>query len=203
MTSVGGSPEPDTVHRCPTSRATSGGAPFGALPGGRHVCLMARETYAGGSSMADNMTPEQRSYCMSRIRSKDMKPELAVRSMTHRMGYRFRLHRKELPGRPDLALAKHRSAIFVHGCFWHWHPDPDCPIARMPKSNLDYWQPKLARTRERDAEHLRELDRIGWRALVIWECELRSPESVLDRIRDHLSPARAAQPPALGQGSEP
>ena len=107
--------------------------------------------------------------------------------MTHRMGYRFRLHRRDLPGKPDLTLTKHRSVIFVHGCFWHWHSDPDCPIAGLPKSNLAYWGPKLARTRERDAEHLTQLSELGWRALVIWECALRSPESVLSKINTFLS----------------
>lgn len=136
--------------------------------------------------MTDNLTPEQRSYCMSRIRSKDMTPELAVRSMTHRMGFRFRLHRKDLPGRPDLTLARHRAVIFVHGCFWHWHPDPDCPIAGLPKSNLEYWTPKLTRTRARDAEHLSALRELGWRALVVWECELRSPDSVFNRVQRFL-----------------
>ena len=137
--------------------------------------------------MTDNLTPTQRSYCMSRIRSKDMSPELAVRSMTHRMGYRFRLHRRDLPGKPDLTLTKHRAVIFVHGCFWHWHSDSDCPIAGLPKSNLDYWLPKLTRTRERDAEHMTQLGELGWRALVIWECALRTPESVLNSISAFLS----------------
>ena len=141
--------------------------------------------------MTDNLTPEQRSYCMSRIRSKDMSPELAVRSMAHRMGYRFRLHRRDLPGKPDLTFPRHRAVIFVHGCFWHWHPDPECPIAGLPKSNLSYWQPKLTRTRERDAEHLAQLSGLGWRTLVIWECTLRSPETLLNRISAFLSAAHS------------
>ena len=116
-----------------------------------------------------------------------MSPELAVRSMTHRMGHRYRLHRRDLPGKPDLTLAKHRAVIFVHGCFWHWHSDPNCPIAGLPKSNLAYWGPKLARTRERDEEHMAQLSELGWRALVIWECALRSPESVLSSIDTFLS----------------
>ena len=136
--------------------------------------------------MTDNLTPEQRSYCMSQIRSTDMTPERTVRSLTHRMGFRFRLHRKDLPGRPDLTLTRHRAVIFVHGCFWHWHPDPDCPIAGLPKTNLDYWKPKLTRTRERDTRHVSDLRALGWRALVIWECELHHPESVLDRIQQFL-----------------
>ena len=136
--------------------------------------------------MTDNLTPQQRSYCMSRIRSRDMKPELAVRSIVHRMGYRFRLHRRDLPGTPDLTLPRRRAVIFVHGCFWHWHPDPDCPIAGLPKSNLDYWLPKLTRTRQRDTQHLSDLDRLGWRTLVIWECQLRRPDQLIDTIAAFL-----------------
>ena len=97
--------------------------------------------------MVDNLSREDRSHCMSRIRSRHMRPERIVRSVVHRMGYRFRLHRKGLPGSPDLVLPRHHAVIFVHGCFWHWHPDPTCPIAGLPQSNLDYWKPKLSRTR--------------------------------------------------------
>ena len=140
--------------------------------------------------MTDNLTPAQRSYCMSRIRSTGMTPELAVRSMVHRMGLRFRLHRRDLPGNPDLTLPRHRTVIFVHGCFWHWHPDPACPIAGLPKSNLGYWRPKLTRTRSRDAQHLADLQDQGWRTMVIWECELRKPEQVLTRLSEHLPLAR-------------
>ncbi|MCY3567009.1 MAG: very short patch repair endonuclease [Chloroflexi bacterium] len=147
--------------------------------------------------MTDNLTPEQRSYCMSRIRSKDMTPELAVRSMTHRMGFRFRLHRKDLPGKPDLTLARHRAVIFVHGCFWHWHQDPDCPIAGLPKSNLEYWTPKLTRTRERDNEHLSALHELGWRTLVVWECELRNSDAVFDRLQHFLLAEAVADPARL------
>ena len=86
---------------------------------------------------------------MSQIRSQGMKPELVVRSMVHRLGYRFRLHRRDMAGKPDLVLSRHRAVIFVNGCFWHWHPDLNCPIAGLPKSNVEYWEPKLARTRIR------------------------------------------------------
>ena len=139
--------------------------------------------------MADNLSPEDRSRCMSRIRSAGMKPERAVRSMVHRAGYRFRLHRRDLPGKPDLALPRHRAVIFVHGCFWHWHPDPSCPIAGLPKSNLGYWRPKLARTRERDREHAAVLAGRGWRVHTVWECALREPDAVLDGILRFLEPA--------------
>lgn len=125
---------------------------------------------------------------MSRIRSSGMKPERIVRSMVHRAGYRFRLHRRDLPGAPDMVLARHQAVIFVHGCFWHWHADPECPIAGLPKSNLDYWAPKLTRTRVRDQEHNSALANRGWRVLTVWECELRKPERVLSDIRRFLDP---------------
>ena len=135
----------------------------------------------------DNLSPQDRSWCMSQIRSRGMKPEMAVRSMVHRLGYRFRLHRRDLPGKPDLTLPRHKAVIFVNGCFWHWHPDPQCPIAGLPKSNLEYWQPKLTRTRTRDAEHTAKLKAAGWRVLVVWECQLRNPEDVLSRISEFLA----------------
>ena len=109
-----------------------------------------------------------------------------VRSMVHRLGFRFRLHRRDLPGVPDIVLPRYRSVIFVNGCFWHWHGDPDCPIAGLPKSNLDYWRPKLARTRARDWEHLDALGGAGWRVLTVWECQLRDPEHVLVRLTEFL-----------------
>ena len=116
-----------------------------------------------------------------------MKPEMAVRSMVHRLGYRFRLHKHDLPGTPDLVLPRHRAVIFVNGCFWHWHPDPNCPITGLPKSNLEYWTPKLERTRVRDQQNVASLQAIHWRVLVIWECELKSPEDVLAQIHEFLS----------------
>lgn len=142
--------------------------------------------------MADNLSREDRSWCMSQIRSRDMKPELIVRSMVHRLGYRFRLHRQELAGKPDLVFPRYRAVIFVNGCFWHWHPNPDCPIAVLPKSNVDYWQPKLARTRIRDKEHIVSLRADGWRVLTVWECQLRRPNNVLERICEFLGNDRSA-----------
>ncbi len=135
----------------------------------------------------DNLSPQDRSWCMSQIRSRGMKPELAVRSMVHRMGYRFRLHRRDLPGKPDLTLPRHRAVIFVNGCFWHWHPDPVCPIAGLPKSNLEYWEPKLTRTRTRDQEHTSKLEASGWRVLVVWECQLGNPEDALSLISEFFA----------------
>ena len=136
--------------------------------------------------MADNLSPEDRSRCMSRIKSRNMKPELMVRSIVHKLGYRFRLHRKELCGRPDLVLPRHRAIIFVHGCFWHWHPDKSCSIAGLPKSNQSYWIPKLTRTRIRDQENINSLVADGWRVLTIWECQLRDLDYVVSKIHSFL-----------------
>ena len=108
---------------------------------------------------------------MSRIGAKDTKPEMIVRRIVHGMGYRYRLHRKDLPGKPDLVFGPRRAVIFVHGCFWHQHPEPECKIARIPKSRLEYWRPKLARNVERDLEHLNALEADGWRVMTVWECE--------------------------------
>lgn len=126
---------------------------------------------------------------MSRIRSEGMAPEMVVRSLVHRMGYRFRLHRKSLPGKPDLVLPRFRAVIFVNGCFWHWHADPNCRIAGLPKSNRAYWLPKLRRTRERDREHLARLEEDGWRVLTLWECELADSEWTARRVAGFLGEA--------------
>ena len=123
---------------------------------------------------------------MRAIRSKNMKPELAVRRLVYSMGYRYRLHRHSLPGRPDLVFPGRRKVIFVHGCFWHQHPDPECKITHRPKSNRAYWLPKLDRNVVRDAENRENLYELGWDSLVIWECEVRSGEGIAERIRDFL-----------------
>src|ERR1700680_2467345 len=107
---------------------------------------------------------------MRRIRSKGMLPELAVRSLVHRMGFRFRLHRNDLPGKPDLVFASRRKVIFVHGCFWHSH---NCKVAHVPKSNRDYWVPKFQRNKARDRKNIDALAANGWDVLVIWECEMQ------------------------------
>jgi DNA mismatch endonuclease (patch repair protein) len=125
---------------------------------------------------------------MRAIRSKDMRPELAVRSLAHKLGYRFRLHRKDLPGKPDLVFASRRKVIFVHGCFWHSH---GCKLTHVPKSNLSYWAPKLERNRIRDKKVLEGITAMGWDALVAWECETTDEASLTDRIHAFLqrSPA--------------
>lgn len=119
--------------------------------------------------MADSISPERRSQIMSCIRSKDTRPEMLVRRMVHGMGYRYRLHDRKLPGCPDMVFATRRAVIFIHGCYWHQHPG--CKRARVPKSRIDYWGPKLERNRSRDLERLTALRRLGWRVLVIWECQ--------------------------------
>jgi DNA mismatch endonuclease, patch repair protein len=138
--------------------------------------------------MTDKLTPERRTENMRRIKSKGMKPELAVRQLVHRLGYRYRLHRKDLTGKPDLVFGPARKAIFVHGCFWHGHDDPACPDGRAPRSNHNYWLPKLARNRERDAANVAALQTSGWDVLVIWECETGDIEALKARLIVFLGP---------------
>ena len=142
--------------------------------------------------MADTVTPKRRSEIMSHIRAKGMKPEILVRRLAHSMGYRYRLHRKDLPGKPDLANKKAKWAIFVHGCFWHQHADPGCKIARRPKSNREYWLPKLERNVTRDAEHQVQLRALGWDVLVIWECEVKAGPFFLKKATKYLESRRQA-----------
>lgn len=110
--------------------------------------------------MADHLTKEKRSWNMSRIRSKNTKPEIIVRSLLHRAGYRFRLHRKDLPGKPDIVLPKYKTVIFVHGCFWHRHKG--CKRSNIPKSNKEYWIPKIQKNTKRDKIHYKSLIKDGW-----------------------------------------
>ena len=128
----------------------------------------------------DRLTPEERSRNMAKIRGKNTKPELLVRSMLHRAGYRFSLHRKDLPGTPDIVLRKYRTVIFVHGCFWHRHKN--CKIASMPKSNVEFWQAKFDRNVHNDKKHKRELKKLGWHVLTVWECQLKKPDKVLAKL---------------------
>lgn len=123
---------------------------------------------------------------MRAVRAKDTSPERVVRSILHRAGHRFRLHRSDLPGKPDIVLPKHRAVVFVHGCFWHSHSDPACKRARMPKSRLEYWKPKLERNASRDKTAIAELDAKGWRTIVIWECELEDIDAVKQRLGQFL-----------------
>lgn len=128
------------------------------------------------TSLIDHVSVEHRSAMMQAIRRKGTTPELLVRSAAHKLGLRFRLHRKELPGCPDLVFPKRRTAVFVNGCFWHQHRG--CKKARPPKSNSEYWLPKLMRNAARDARNYREMRRQGWRPVVIWECEVGTPDQV-------------------------
>lgn len=132
----------------------------------------------------DSLTPAERSERMSRIKDRNTKPELIVRSLIHRMGYRYRLHGKELPGRPDLVFTKRRKVIFVHGCFWHRHEG--CRLARLPKSRLDFWRPKLEANAERDKEVERRLTELGWKVLTVWECEVKDEVVLTLRVRAFL-----------------
>ena len=137
--------------------------------------------------MADNLTPSRRSANMAAIRSTGMAPEMAVRGMVHKMGFRFRLHRKDLPGKPDLVFPARRKAMFVHGCFWHWHGVKKCRIWRTPKSNLVYWKKKLGGNRDRDKRNLQLLKKAGWRTLVIWECQVADAKALERKIRKFIN----------------
>ncbi|HZH11161.1 MAG TPA: very short patch repair endonuclease [Microvirga sp.] len=130
-----------------------------------------------------DLTPDERSARMATIPSKDTKAELCVRQVAHRLGYRFRLHRRDLPGSPDLVFPRHRKVIFVHGCFWHQH---DCK-PRVPKTNQTYWAKKFRRNIERDKTACDALRQLGWSVLVIWECEIRDKRALERRIMDFLT----------------
>jgi DNA mismatch endonuclease (patch repair protein) len=140
----------------------------------------------------DRITSQQRSANMQRIKSKGMKPEVRVRRFVHRLGYRFRLHSTDLPGTPDLVFPGRKKVIFVHGCFWHQHPDPDCRAAHMPQSNTDYWLPKLARTKTRDFQTEQQLASLGWSVLVVWECRLHDDAALAYQLRRFLDTGCAA-----------
>lgn len=137
-------------------------------------------------TVTDTLSREQRSERMSLIRNKDTKPEMALRRLVYGMGYRYRLHCADLPGHPDLVFASRRKVIFLHGCFWHRHPDPECKLARMPKSRLDFWKPKLERNRERDIEIEEHLHAMDWDILTVWECQLKQADQLKRRLQEFL-----------------
>lgn len=128
----------------------------------------------------DNISPSERSEIMSRVRSKNSRPEMLVRRLIFAAGYRYRLHDRKLPGCPDLVFRSRAKIIFVHGCFWHRHFG--CVLARMPKSRLDFWKPKLEANKQRDARNKKLLQRAGWKVLTIWECETRDTERLERRL---------------------
>ena len=134
--------------------------------------------------MADIFDPAKRSEIMSRIRGRDTKPELLVRRIAHGLGFRFRLHRRDLPGCPDIVFPKYRAVIQVHGCFWHRHPD--CRFASNPKTRVEYWTKKFEGNVQRDRRNERALTDLGWRTMVIWECETKDTKAVAARIESFL-----------------
>lgn len=135
--------------------------------------------------MTDRLTPAQRSYAMSRVGPRDTEPELVVRRALHAMGYRFRLHRADLPGKPDIVLPRHKKVVFVHGCFWHGHRG--CPRAVRPATNTEFWDRKLDANMARDAANLRDLRKSGWKVLVVWGCEVASPTKLARRLARFMS----------------
>lgn len=134
--------------------------------------------------MADKFTPEQRSRVMARVKGYDTGPELIVRKMLHRLGYRFRLHCKDLPGKPDIVLPKHKKVIFVHGCFWHGHKG--CHRAARPSTNVDFWNRKIDGNIRRDRKAQRLLRVMGWRVVVIWQCNTKDAELLMRRLERFL-----------------
>jgi len=136
--------------------------------------------------MADHVDPKRRSAIMSAVGSRDTKPEMRVRKALHRLGYRYRLHRKDLPGSPDIVFPKKKKAIFVHGCFWHGH---QCRWGRLPKTKLDYWLPKIEANKYRDARNVSELHALGWKVLILWQCELRDFDLAIGKAQDFVDNA--------------
>lgn len=132
----------------------------------------------------DTLSPEERSERMARVRGKDTRPELLVRGLIFSLGYRYRLHARDLPGNPDLVFRKPRKVIFIHGCFWHRHGA--CALARLPKSRLDFWLPKLEGNKLRDQRNKRALAKDGWKVLTIWECQLKDTRRLETMIRRFL-----------------
>lgn len=139
----------------------------------------------------DSTVSDARRRNMQAVRAKDTKPEMVVRRLLHRMGYRYRLHVKELPGRPDIVLPARRAVIEVRGCFWHRHADPACKNAVLPATRRDWWAAKLARNAARDAANIAVLAEMGWRVCVVWECEVRADaEAAMARIAQFLGPSK-------------
>jgi DNA mismatch endonuclease, patch repair protein len=145
--------------------------------------MKAKRPYTPGDDPQDIYSPKKRSEIMSRVRSKNTKPERIVRSALHRAGYRFRIHRKDLPGHPDIVLPRHRMTVLIHGCFWHQHPG--CKKATLPVRNAKFWKEKLQRNQERDRQNLHKLEGLGWKVFVIWECNLlQGLSELINQLRE-------------------
>ena len=135
--------------------------------------------------MTDTLSPEERSKHMSLIRSKNTHLELRVRRLIYSMGFRYRLHRRDLPGKPDLVFSPRKKIIFINGCFFHHHKG--CSLARLPKSRKNYWIPKLKANAERDTRNVAALRKIGWRVMCVWECQLKTPQTLILRVKSFLN----------------
>jgi DNA mismatch endonuclease (patch repair protein) len=135
--------------------------------------------------MTDRLTKERRSWNMAQIKGKDTWPEVLVRSMMHRAGYRFRKNVKSLPGKPDIVLPKYQTVIFVHGCFWHRHKG--CKNTRTPKSNKAFWKKKFEQNVSNDRKHVRQLKKLGWKVVLVWTCELKKPEKLVQSLEKSLA----------------
>jgi len=133
----------------------------------------------------DVLSTKQRSRNMAAIKGRNTKPEILVRRMLHAQGFRFRLHRKDLPGRPDIVLPRYKTVVFVNGCFWHQHAG--CKFATKPSSRTEFWEAKLGRNVARDCENAAKLAELGWRVVVVWECELRDADAVITRLVSSLT----------------
>lgn len=154
----------------------------------RHSFSSKPSGYSRIRSAAWPDVPDAVRRTMRANKGKDTKPELALRSLLHHAGYRFRIHGRSLPGTPDVVFATRHRVVLIHGCFWHAHPG--CRYATVPKTRVDYWVPKLERNRERDAEHAKHLHVLGWAHAVVWECEMKDPASVMERLSAFLGPAQ-------------
>ena len=148
--------------------------------------------------MVDTVAPETRSRMMAQVKSKGTKPEMRVRRLLHGLGYRYRLHRRDLPGHPDLVFVARRKVVFVNGCFWHCHAD--CGRARVPGSNRDYWLAKLAGNQARDARNVALLETQGWAVKTVWECQLADLSEVADKLVSFLGPAKPLQRHTISDG---
>lgn len=148
--------------------------------------------------MVDRITPTERSTLMSRVRGKDTKPELKVRRLLHQLGLRFRLHQRNLPGSPDIVLKRHRTAIFVNGCFWHGHEG--CRRAKLPETRRDFWETKISRNIQRDSQATAELEHLGYRVLVLWECELKNQDVLRSVLTQHFGEKAMRHGPEITDG---